>query len=66
MTILNVPDIHCNKCIERITQALTEEKIVFNANLQSKTVGVNGPKETVEKAISILDDLGFDASIIQE
>ncbi len=66
MTILNVPDIHCNKCIERITQALTEEKIVFNANLQSKTVGVNGPKETVEKAISILGDLGFDASIIQE
>lgn len=66
MTILNVPDIHCNKCIERITQALTEEKIVFNANLQFKTVGVNGPKETVEKAISILDDLGFDASIIQE
>lgn len=66
MTILNVQDIHCNKCIERITQALTEEKIVFNANLQSKTVGVNGPKETVEKAISILDDLGFDASIIQE
>ncbi len=66
MTILNVPDIHCNKCIERITQALTEEKIVFNANLQFKTVGVNGPKETVEKAISILGDLGFDASIIQE
>ena len=22
MTVLNVPDMHCNKCVERITNAL--------------------------------------------
>ncbi len=64
MTILNVPDIHCNKCIQRITEALTKEKILFNAHLQSRTVAIDGPQDIVEKAISILDDLGFEVEIM--
>ena len=66
MVILSVPDIHCSKCIERITHALSNENILFSTNLQSKTVAINGNAETVQKAIGILDDLGFDAHAMED
>ncbi len=66
MTILNVPDIHCNKCLERISNALTREKIPFNVNLQFKTVAVDGDDTAVKRAIEVLDDLGFDSEISKD
>lgn len=66
MTILNVPDIHCNKCLERISNALTREKITFNVNLQFKTVAVDGDDTAVKRAIEVLDDLGFDSEISKD
>ena len=31
MTILNVPDMHCSKCVERITNALNAAGLKFTA-----------------------------------
>ncbi|MFI3214482.1 MAG: heavy metal-associated domain-containing protein [Eubacteriales bacterium] len=59
MTILKVADMHCEKCVERITNALTEANIKFTVSLADKTVSVADDK--VATAIEELDDLGFDA-----
>lgn len=61
MTKLNVPDMHCEKCVERITNALTAAKLDFQVSLKDKTVTVEGNEDCVTKAIEELDDLGFDA-----
>lgn len=59
MTVIKVPNMHCNKCVERISNALNEEKIVFEISLENKTVSVN--ESDVANTKEILDDLGFDA-----
>lgn len=59
MTILNVADMHCEKCVSRISNALTEANIPFEVNLAEKTVSV--AEDQVATAIEELDDLGFEA-----
>ncbi|WP_409968712.1 heavy-metal-associated domain-containing protein [Bengtsoniella intestinalis] len=61
MTTLNVPDMHCPKCVARISDALTAADVAFQVNLEAKTVAVDEAK--VDLAISELDDLGFDATV---
>ncbi|WP_434311273.1 heavy-metal-associated domain-containing protein [Hominifimenecus sp. rT4P-3] len=61
MTVLNVPGMHCEKCVERITKAMTEEGLTFSVNLAEKTVSVDGCENCVAKAKEVLDDLGFEA-----
>lgn len=61
MTILKVPDMHCEKCVERITNALQAQNLQFRVSLQEKTVAVEGGEEQVEAAKKALDDLGFEA-----
>jgi copper chaperone CopZ len=61
MTILKVPDMHCEKCVERITNALKAEKLQFEVSLQEKTVAVEGGEAQVKAAIDALDDIGFEA-----
>ncbi len=61
MTTLKVPDMHCEKCVARITNALNEAKLSFSVSLADKTVTVDGGAEEIEKAKSELDDLGFTA-----
>ena len=61
MTELNVPDMHCETCVKRITNALTEAKLNFFVSLEDKTVRIDGDEDAVKKAISELDDLGFNA-----
>ena len=34
MTILNVPDMHCSKCVERITNALNAAGLKFTVSLE--------------------------------
>jgi copper chaperone CopZ len=63
-TVLSVPDMHCDNCVARITKAFSKESILFLPNLTDKTVLVYGDECIVQRAIDILDDLGFDASII--
>ena len=59
MKVLQVPDMHCDMCVKRITKALTDEGIVFHVSLDDKTVMVEDCK--VPQAIKTLDDLGFSA-----
>ncbi len=61
MKTLNVPDMHCPKCVARISDALTAAEVAFEISLEAKTVSVDEAK--VELAISELDDLGFDAAL---
>lgn len=61
MTVLKVPDMHCENCVRRITEALTEEKLHFSVSLPDRTVSVEGGDAAVEKAIEAMDDLGFEA-----
>jgi len=62
MRVLKVEDMHCEKCVERITKAMTAEGLDFQVSLADKTVSVDGCDHCVGKAIEILDDLGFDAA----
>ncbi|MBO7174370.1 MAG: metal-binding protein [Spirochaetaceae bacterium] len=63
MIILEVPEIHCLKCVERITKALEEDKLTFSVSLEDKTVSIDGCQNCAATAIATLDDLGFTATI---
>ncbi len=64
MTKLSVPDIHCEKCVERITKALTAENLKFQVSPADKTVTVDGCEGCAAKAMAALEDLGFPATKI--
>jgi len=53
--------MHCEKCVERITNALTKADLKFTVSLADKTVVIDGCDSCVDKAIDELDDLGFEA-----
>ena len=62
MATLNVPDMHCPKCVERITKGLTQDGLDFTVSLETHTVTVNGDGPAVETAMATLDRLGFPAT----
>lgn len=64
MKVLKVSDMHCGKCVERITKTLEEEKLDFSVSLTDKTVTINGCDGCVAKALEKLDDIGFSAEIM--
>ena len=39
---ISVPDMHCEKCVERIEKALNETGIKYEINLESKIVTIDG------------------------
>lgn len=51
--------MHCNACVNRITKALTAEKLDFTVSLEDKTVTVNGCEHCLKTALDTLNDLGF-------
>lgn len=57
--VLNVEEMHCEKCVERITKAMTAAGLDFKVSLADKTVTIEGCDHCVAKAKEILDDLGF-------
>lgn len=61
MRVLKAEDMHCNKCVERITKALNDAGMKFKVSLDNKTVAVDGDDACVAKAVELLDDLGFEA-----
>ena len=65
MPVIKVADMHCEKCVARITKLLTEEGLDFSVSLEDKTVTVNGCEHCVKTALEALDDLGFEGKIIQ-
>lgn len=63
MAVLKVEEMHCEKCVERITKALTAAELDFSVSLADKTVTINGCDHCVKTAVSELDDLGFTAEV---
>ena len=59
MTKISVPDMMCENCVKRITNALTEADLKFEVSLADKTVTVDGNDSSVQTAVSELEDLGF-------
>lgn len=60
MAIIKVEDMHCEKCVARITKLLTEEGLDFAVDLANKTVEIKGCEHCVKTALEALDDLGFE------
>lgn len=60
MKLIKVKDIHCEKCVERISNALKAAEIIFQISLENKEVMIDGSEQCVEKAMEILEDLGFE------
>lgn len=63
MTVIKVADMHCEKCVARITNLLTEEGLDFSVNLAEQTVTINGCEHCVKTALEALDDLGFEGVV---
>lgn len=59
MTTINVPDMHCEKCVERITKAFEGAGLKFQVSLADKTVTIDGCDHCVKTAKELLEDLGF-------
>ena len=66
MTIIKAEDMHCEKCVERITKAMTDAGLDFQVSLADKTVSIDGCDSCVKKALEILDDLGFEGIVQKE
>ena len=60
MTVINVSNMMCEKCVARITKALSEENLHFTVDLATKTVSLEDDA-AVSTAIEALDDIGFEA-----
>lgn len=63
MTVIKVADMHCEKCVARITNLLTEEGLDFSVSLENQTVTINGCEHCVKTALEALDDLGFEGVV---
>ena len=61
MTTLKVPEMHCENCVRRITNALNDAGLKFSVSLADRTVTIDGCENCVAKAKDALDDLGFTA-----
>ena len=61
MTVLSVPEMHCENCVKRITNVLNEAGLDFAVSLENKTVTINGCENCVKTAVEELDDIGFSA-----
>ena len=64
MTIIQVKDMHCEKCVERISKLMKEEGLDFSVSLADKTVTINGCEHCVKTAMEALDDLGFEGELL--
>ncbi|MBQ3405586.1 MAG: heavy-metal-associated domain-containing protein [Oscillospiraceae bacterium] len=65
MTVLSVPEMHCEHCVSRIDKALKDAGLEFTVSLKDKTVSVVGDEDEISCAISELDDLGFEAEPVK-
>ena len=63
MTTISVPDMMCENCVKRITNALTEAELKFTVSLPDKTVTIDDCQHCVQTAMEELEDLGFTPEI---
>ena len=64
MTVLKAEDMNCEKCVERITKSLTGAGLDFKVSLADKTVTIDGCENCVAKARELMDDLGFETTVV--
>ena len=64
MTVLKAEDMHCEKCVERISKAMDTAELNYKVSLEDKTVTIDGCENCVAKAREIMDDLGFDTEVV--
>jgi len=63
MTVIKAEDMHCEKCVERITNAMKEAGLNFQIDLEKKKVMVDDDEQAVTTALEVLDDLGFEGIV---
>jgi copper chaperone len=63
MTIINVPDMMCENCVKRITNALKAADLTFTVSLEAKQVTIDGCQNCVQTAVQELEDLGFSPEV---
>ncbi|MGN0452058.1 MAG: heavy-metal-associated domain-containing protein [Acutalibacteraceae bacterium] len=56
---ISVPDMHCDACVRRITNALNNAELKFTVSLEDKTVTIDGCEHCLNTALAELEDLGF-------
>ena len=59
MTTISVPDMMCENCVKRITNALNEAKLTVSVSLADNTGSIDGCENRVKTAMGELEDLGF-------
>ena len=59
MKTISVPDMMCEHCVARITEALKAKDLKFTVDLAGKTVNIDGCEHCAATAIHELEDLGF-------
>ena len=59
MFTISVPDMMCQNCVKRITNALSEAELNFSVELENKTVTIDGCQHCLKTAMEALEDLGF-------
>ena len=63
MAVIKVADMHCEKCVERITKLLAEEGLDFSVSLANQSVTINGCQHCLKTALEALEDLGFEGIV---
>ena len=51
---ISVPDMMCENCVKRITNALNEAELKFGVDLDSKTVTIDGCQHCLKTALNEL------------
>ena len=59
MFTISVPDMMCQNCVKRITNALNEAELKFSVELENRTVTIDGCQHCLKTAMEELEDLGF-------
>lgn len=60
MNTLKVEGMMCEGCVKRVTEGLKEAGIAAEVSLEDKTVSFEGDENAVKKAVSEIEDLGFE------
>ena len=63
MPTIKVPDMMCENCVKRITNALTDADLKFEVSLADKTVTIDGCQNCLKTAMGELEDLGFTPAV---
>lgn len=62
MITLNIQEMRCNHCVERIGKLLSDMGIKHTISLEEKQVSVEVQEDKLPEVIEELDDIGFTAT----